>query len=301
VYEFAKKKLESKYPNQMENVYEFVSYALTEPRFQEELSRIQAPSLAKYTAPPKGAPSSFNMQSVWSHLTKAMMKLFGLTKAVSRFFEIRPELYDEVSKAFGGDKYTKQKLDITKTTKREVYVYIDREGKAKELDTGTRLTFESVSNLRDEVQSRLEDSYPEAFSNTTDQGVADFVDTYLNNKNFAEQVDKTSAEVYKQSKIGLSKQAGYQGNALLEVTQAFQGILAAPEAGIDIEALPAKAAPPAADETVEQLKDAIKTGAPDKLKDKAASLLSSEGTERMITLFQNNRAAIKLFLPTSCQ
>ena len=290
VYEFAKKKLETKYPNQMENVYEFVSYALTEPRFQEELSRIQAPSLAKYTAPPKGAPSSFNMQSVWSHLTKAMMKLFGLTKAVSRFFEIRPELYDEVSKAFGGEKYTKQKLTIDKNAQKEVKNYIAQDG---EVDTGAQLTFESISNLRDEVQSRLEDTYPEAFSNTTDQGVADFVDTYLNNKNFAEQVDKTAAEVYKQSKVGLSKQAGYQGNALLEVTQAFQGILAAPEAGIDIEALPAKAAPPAADQTVEKLKDDIKTGAPDNLKEKAASLLSSEGAERMTTLFQNNRAAIK--------
>jgi hypothetical protein len=32
VYEFAQKKLSGKYPNQMENVYEFVSYALTEPR-----------------------------------------------------------------------------------------------------------------------------------------------------------------------------------------------------------------------------------------------------------------------------
>jgi len=302
VYEFAKKRLESKYPNQMENVYEFVSYALTEPRFQEELSRIQAPSLAKYTMPPSGAPSGFNLQSLWSHLTKAMMKLYGLTKAATRFFEIKPDLYDEVSKAFGGEKYTRQKLEITKATKREVDVYIDREGKAKDLDAGTRLTFEAVSNLRDDVQSRLEDTYPEAFSDTTDQGVADFVEKYLSDKNFAEQVDKTSADVYKQAKVGVARQAGFQGNALIEVTQAFQGILAAPEAGIDIEALPAKKpakpakppiqAPAGGSTSFEDMRNAMPQYNTNPARE-LSRMGKAKAGEAAVRAFQNERAAIK--------
>lgn len=298
VYEFAKKKLEGKYPNQLENVYEFVSYALTEPRFQEELSRIQAPSLAKFTLPPSGAPSGFNLQSLWSHLTKAMMKLYDLTKAAARFFEIRPELYDEVTKAFGGEKYEKRKLTIDKTVQQEVEAYVKNEG---DVDTGTRLTFESVSDTRDAVRSRLKDQYPDAFENIYEQGVADFVEKYLSDNSFAKEVDKTTAETYKQSKIGLTKQAGFQGNALLEVTQAFQGILAAPEAGVDIEALPAK--------KPKQAKPAKQAPAEGKADFDAmvAAMLSQRGnvrqavrkmgwtktSESLVKLFQNDRAAIK--------
>ena len=305
VYEFAKKRLEGKYPNQLENVYEFVSYALTEPRFQEELSRIQAPSLAKYTMPPSGASSGFNLQSLWSHLTKAMMKLYGLTKAAARFFEIKPDLYDDVAKAFGGEKYTRQKLEITKATKREVDVYIDREGKAEDLDTGTRLTFEAVSNLRDDVQSRLEDTYPEAFSDTTDQGVADFVEKYLSDKKFAEQVDQTSADVYKQAKVGIARQAGFKGNALIEVTQAFQGILAAPEAGIDIEALPAKKpakpakqpkppiqAPAEGSTSFEDMRNAMPQYNTNPARE-LSRMGKAKAGEAAVRAFQNERAAIK--------
>jgi hypothetical protein len=294
VYEFAKTRLEKKYPNQMENVYEFVSYALTDPRFQEELSRIQAPSLAKYTLAPS-TPTN-GMQTIWAHLTKVLMKLYGLTKAATRFFEIKSDLYDNVAKAFGGEKYTKQKLTIDKSVQREVNNYVAKEGKTTDLSNGTILTFESVDGLRDSVASRLEENYPEAFSDTSDQGVADFVEKYLNNKTFAEEVDKTAADVYKQSKIGLTKQAGYQGNALLEVTEAFQGILAAPEAGIDIEALPARKpkAAPTTDRSVEELEAEMRTGkqpaAPSKIWD---AVLSGKTGAWLEKKFANDRAPIK--------
>jgi hypothetical protein len=289
IYEFTKGRLEKKYPNQLENVYEFISYALTDPRFQEELSRIQAPSLAKYTLAPN--PSTPGLQSIWSHLTKVMMKLFGLTKAAARFFEIKPDLYEEVAKAFGGEKYTKQKLAIDKNVQQEVKNYIAKDG---DVDTGATLTFESVSTLRDDVQSRLESRYPEAFSDTSDQGVADFVEKYLGDKTFAEEVDKTAADTYKQGKIGLTKQAGFQGNALLEVTQAFQGILAAPEAGIDIEALPAKQAGPLQDRTFEEMRAEQKTGKPTAAPKRLYNaMLSGKLGHWAETKFVNDRAPLK--------
>jgi hypothetical protein len=299
VYEFAKKKLEGKYANQLENVYEFVSYALTDPRFQEELSRIQAPSLARYTKAPLGAPSGFNMQTIWSHLTKAMMKLYDLTKAATRFFEIKPDLYDQVSKAFGGERYTKQKLEINKGVQREVAVYLETEDKKRgELSPGVRLTFESVRNLKDDVQERLEENYPDAFEDTSDQGVLDFINKYLKDKAFAEEVDKTTADIYKQGKVGLSKQAGYQGNALLEVTQAFQNILAAPEAGIDLEALPAKQpkpaipAPAGGSTNINELRDSIPSPSFN-ARQVAKTFSLSKFTEAAVRIFQNDRAAIK--------
>jgi cation transport regulator ChaC len=289
IYEFTKGRLEKKYPNQLENVYEFISYALTDPRFQEELSRIQAPSLAKYTLAPN--PSTPGLQSIWSHLTKVMMKLFGLTKAAARFFEIKSDLYDDVAKAFGGEKYTKQKLTIDKNVQQEIKNYIAKDG---DVDTGTTLTFESVNTLRDDVQSRLESKYPEAFSNTSDQGVADFVEKYLGDKTFAEEVDKTAADTYKQGKIGLTKQAGFQGNALLEVTQAFQNILAAPEAGIDIEALPAKKAGPLQDRTFEEMRAEQKTGKPTAAPKRLYNaMLSGKLGHWAETKFVNDRAPLK--------
>jgi hypothetical protein len=305
VYEFAKNKLAGKYPNQMENVYEFVSYALTEPRFQAELARIQAPSLAKYTLPPSGAPSGFNFQSIWSHLTKAMMKLYGLTKSAVRFFEIKPDLYDEAARAFGGEKYTQQKLVIDKTVQREVKNYIaaeqNVEGK-RDIDTGTRLTFESVNNLRDSVAARLEEKYPEAFEDPSEQGVADFVEKYLSDKTFAEQVDKTAVDVFKQSKIGITKQAGFQGNALIEVTQAFQGILATPEAGIDIEALPAKKpskpakppiqAPAGGSTEFSELVSAMPSYNTNPARE-IVQMNKGKLGEAAVRIFQNDRAAIK--------
>jgi hypothetical protein len=289
IYEFTKGRLGEKYPNQMENVYEFISYALTDPRFQEELSRIQAPSLAKYTLTP--TPSTPGLQSVWAHLTKVMMKLYGLTKAAVRFFEIKPDLYDEVTKAFGGEKYTKQKLTIDKAAQREVNNYVAKEG---DVDNGTRITFESINTLRDDVESRLESKYPEAFNDTSDQGVADFVEKYLGDKTFAEEVDKTAADTYKQAKIGLSKRAGFQGNALLEVTQAFQGILAAPEAGIDIEALPAKQAGPIQNRSLGEMKSEQKTGKPTAAPKRLYNaMLTGKLGHWAETKFVNDRAPLK--------
>ena len=57
---------------------------------------------------------------------------------------------------------------------------------------------------------------------------------------------KEKKQRYKPGKAFLSSQPGYEGNLLLEVTEAFREILAAPEAGIDVAPLAAKAAQPKA-------------------------------------------------------
>lgn len=231
IYEAAKKNksLTSKHPYAFENVFEFVSYAMTDVNLQSDLSKIQNPNLAKYTSKNLAFLRSMTGRfgTLWGQFTQALMKLYGLVRSYPDFVPA-----ENISKDFlkAVNEQSQDKLNYTSTWWGPT--------------TG--------------VQQRPAKNRASALAVSTGY-----------------------------------KQSGYQGNLVIEMSEAFGRILAAPEGGVDLEALPAKAAPPAADRTVEELKDDIKTGAPDKLKDKAASLLSSEGTERMITLFQNNRAAIK--------
>lgn len=69
IYDFAKTRLGGRYPNAFENVYEFVAYAMASPRFQQELSRLRRPSLAKYTK---------MVQDLWEQFTDALSRMFGL-------------------------------------------------------------------------------------------------------------------------------------------------------------------------------------------------------------------------------
>ena len=62
----------------------------------------------------------------------------------------------------------------------------------------------------------------------------------------AETELKEKKQKYKPGKAFLSSQPGYEGNLLLEVTEAFREILEAPEVGIDVAPLAAKAAQPKA-------------------------------------------------------
>lgn len=231
IYEAAKKNksLTSKHPYAFENVFEFVSYAMTDVNLQSDLANIQNPNLAKYTSKNLAFLRSMTGRfgTLWGQFTQALMKLYGLVRSYPDFVPA-----ENISKDFlkAVNEQSQDKLNYTSTWWGPT--------------TG--------------IQQRPAKNRASALAVSTGY-----------------------------------KQSGYQGNLVIEMSEAFGRILAAPEGGVDLEALPAKAAPPAADRTVEELKDDIKTGAPDKLKDKAASLLSSEGAERMTTLFQNNRAAIK--------
>jgi len=231
IYEAAKKNksLTSKHPYAFENVFEFVSYAMTDVNLQSDLSNIQNPNLAKYTSKNLAFLRSMTGRfgTLWGQFTQALMKLYGLVRSYPDFVPA-----ENISKDFlkAINEQSQDKLNYTSTW----------------------------WGPTTKVQQRPAKNRASALAVSTGY-----------------------------------KQSGYQGNLVIEMSEAFGRILAAPEGGVDLEALPAKAAPPAGERTVEELKDDIKTGAPDNLKDKAVSLLSSEGSERAITLFQNNRAAIK--------
>jgi len=94
IYQFAKKRLSGKFPNAFENMYEFISYALTDNKFQMALADTQARSLAKYTI--KNPLTS--IKTLWDNLTKAFSKLYSLTSAKAKVGKLPAEIYQQIAK-----------------------------------------------------------------------------------------------------------------------------------------------------------------------------------------------------------
>jgi len=90
IYQFAKKRLGNKYKNAFENIYEFVSYALTDNAFQIELSNIQSRNLANYTRRA--------IKDLWGNLTTAFSKLFGLYDPKQDSIKLPTEIYQQLAK-----------------------------------------------------------------------------------------------------------------------------------------------------------------------------------------------------------
>jgi hypothetical protein len=114
----------------------------------------------------------------------------------------------------------------------------------------------------------------------------------------AETELKEKKQKYKPGKAFLSVQPGYEGNLLLEVTEAFRDILEAPEAGIEVAPLAAKKAEKAP-ARVATFNDPGKEYMPsDVLAPKNARwfkerFLTRPGWRKIFTEFQNDRYPIK--------
>ena len=228
IYEFAKSRLSGKHRFAFENVYEFVSYAMTDVGLQRDLAGIQARGLGKYTPENKPFLRSIlsRFGSLWGQFTQALMKMYGLTKA-GRTFVASESIPDDIVKGFN------------------------------------ELPQEELGGLRQ-------------------KGVI--------------YQRPASERVSKEAIARGSAQAGYEANLLVEMSEAFGRILAVPEAGIDIEALPARKpkAAPTTDRSVEELEAEMKTGkqiaTPSKIWD---AILSGKAGPWLERKFANDRAPIK--------
>jgi hypothetical protein len=150
IYDFTKGRLGGKYKNAFENLYEFVGYALTDPRFQGELADIQSRNLSKYTSMADLGPQ---VRNIWGEFTRALASLYGLLT-----------------------------------------------GKGKTL----------------------------------------YADKDLVSK-FTEGMSEKTRREYNEKGLP-TREKGFEGNLLLEVSEIFEQILATPEAGIDMSPLAASAA-----------------------------------------------------------
>jgi hypothetical protein len=189
IYDFTKntRGLGKKYKNAYENLYEFVSYALTDPRFQGELANIQSRNLSKYSSM---SELGVMVRNAWGELTRALANLYGLLTGKGKTLQVRPELVQSFSQG------------MSSSTKETFY--------------------EDVDNLAGE-------------QGLTETEVGDFVP--------GKQTEvKEKKQGYKISKKALlSREKGFEGNLLLEVSEIFNQILAVPEAGIDVSPLAASA------------------------------------------------------------
>ena len=233
IYEFAKARLGGKHKFAFENVYEFVSYAMTDVSLQRDLSNIQARGLGKYTTDNKPFLRSIlsRFGSLWGQFTQALMKMYGLTKA-GRTFTPSENIPDDIVKGF--NELPQEELGGPR-----------RKGVIYQRPASERVSKEAIARG--------------------------------------------------------SAQAGYEANLLVEMSEAFGRILAAPEAGIDIEALPAKKpkqpkpakqAPAEGKADLEAMLDAMpsQTG---NVRQAVRKMGWAKTTEGLVKLFQNDRAAIK--------
>jgi hypothetical protein len=101
IYEFAKSRLSGKHKFAFENVYEFVSYAMTDTKLQADLANMQARSLGKYSTEKMSFLRSVTSRfgNLWGQLTQALMKMYGLVKA-GRTFAPPQNVQDEILKGF---------------------------------------------------------------------------------------------------------------------------------------------------------------------------------------------------------
>jgi hypothetical protein len=175
IFDFAKKRLGGKYRNAFEDLFEFVSYALTDSKFQGELANIQARPLSKYSA--EGA------KNLWNYFTQALSKLYNLLTPKALRLEVRPELFDAFAKG------------LTPMDKDSLY---------EESEDGVDLT--EVGEIVPGRETKVE----------------------------------TKKQKFKPGKKFLSSQPGFEGNLVLEVSEIFNRILEAPEAGIEMKPLAAK-------------------------------------------------------------
>lgn len=218
IYEFAKTKLGGRFPNAFDNVYEFVTYAMTEPKFQQELVRIRRPSLAKYTK---------LVENLWEQFSSALSRLFNLL------------------------------------TPAEVRLMLKERGKVgagKKLLRGQQLSQKKITDEESIVAGRLS------------QAMSQFEEA----------------------------RRDPEGNLLLEVSEGFHQILLPPEAGVEMEALPAKAAPPAEERNVNKIKAEYRSKLDKKhptepaIRGAVKFLKTHEGSEWLIRKFQNDRRPLKV-------
>jgi hypothetical protein len=236
IYEFAKSRLGGKHKFAFENVYEFVSYAMTDVGLQRDLSNIQARSLGKYTTENKPFLRSIlsRFGSLWGQFTQALMKMYGLTKAGRTFTPVE-NIPDDIVKGFN----ELPQEELTSGKKGVIY---------------QRPASERVSK---------------------------------------EAISRGSA------------QAGYKANLLVEMSEAFGRVLSVPEAGIDIEALPAKKpakpakqpkppiqAPAEGSTSFEDMRNAMPQYNTNPAKE-LSRMGKAKAGESMVRAFQNERAAIK--------
>ena len=206
------------FANAFENLYEFIAYALTDPDFQLELSKIQVPRLATVTAKSSEQSEALQLErqqpggekrydsfldNLWGSFTGSlayMYRLFSPNKKSEKVY-----LYTEQTgfPKVRTEKEVKEGEELEKAAKGE------RKGPKKEL-TASEVEALSPGKLFDKINEKPE-------------GEAKLKST----------IEYSHVNGITNLKRAFLQEPGYKGNLLLEAAEMFELILAAPEGGIE--------------------------------------------------------------------
>ena len=217
----AQKRLGSKYPNAFENLYEFVAYAMTDMDFQYDLAQIQVSRLAEATAKTEEQTEEIQLQreatsgaamydsladTLWNAYTGTlayMYKLFTPNAKNTKVLMPTEKSRNTTAKTAKQEKAIETKSDIE-----DRRIAADERAEERELSIAEREALEPES-LFDNPDAEMKEAKikPLKGEMVIQNGVANL-------------------------KREILREPGYKGNLLLEASDIFQLILAAPEGGI---------------------------------------------------------------------
>ena len=314
----AKNKIGSKYPNAFENLYEFIAYAMTDGPFQQELANISIPRLAKATAKTEQAPRVLQtarevgdlydsmFDNLWDYFTGTLAYLYRLFTPSARTQKVylpteksrvttktAQRLREEELK---GKLAVQKKKDLTAAEERLAEIELEEDALTPaERKEERKLSAADVEALQPEklFAQEGEGITPEDAAEAKIAPVKDELVTQLGITNLRRSI---------------LIEPGYKGNLLLEISSAFQDILAAPEGGIERiagkgsigtellskgKAGVTKKAPPKLERTPEEIQKALPLAGKAERPTIVQALKSQGFWQNVVRKFQNAQEPLK--------
>lgn len=218
----AKKRLGSKYPNAFENLYEFVAYSQTDMDFQYALAQEQIGKLAEATAKTeeqakdiqleresKGGESRYDsfMDTLWNAYTGTLAYMYKLFTPGAKSTKVL--MPTEKSRATTAKTKKEEKAAATREEIESKRIAANENIEERELSVAEREAL-APESLFDDPDAEMKEAKIEPLKDelVIERGVANL-------------------------KREILREPGYKGNLLLEASEMFQLILAAPEGGIE--------------------------------------------------------------------
>lgn len=264
LYNITKKQLSGQFPFAYANPYEFVSYAMTDPKFQAELQKRKVPQdMIKFTDFPESESIDEPISNAWTSFVRSISQILKLFHKVGKFFRIKgvPKEYFDQSRV-KSKKEIEEDISITNEERDKLLKEIESREKNPaykklrskleqviKIETGytqrrnklaTSFVNEAKKGLKKEEADKINEFSPQIQNNPDyKKAIADVkrqkdnIQAVLNEIEDAGFGDFITPETVGDVKRGVmvSEDPGYIGNMFLEMAGAFSTILDAPPEG----------------------------------------------------------------------
>lgn len=264
LYNITKKQLSGQFPFAYANPYEFVSYAMTDPKFQAELQKRKVPQdMIKFTDFPEIESIDESISNAWTSFVRSIAQVLKLFRKVGKVFQIqgvpkeyfdqsrvkskkeveedisltdeeKDKLLKEIEDREKDPEYRRLRMKLAKVEKIELG-YIQRKNKLVE-----RLIQEEKKGLKKDEADKVTEFSPNIRNNPEyKKAVADVKRQENNVKQVVNEFEEAGfGDLITPETVGdvrrgvmTSEDPGYIGNMFLEVAGAFSTILDAPPEG----------------------------------------------------------------------